>query len=64
MSDKPIEIEILPDGSVKIFTPGISAANHRAADDLIDGLLEALGGDYTKARNDTHTRSHRHGLNA
>ena len=44
MADQ-IEIEILEDGTVKVITPKIGAANHANADKLMSILAEYMGGD-------------------
>jgi len=54
-----IEVEVLPDGSVKVTTPGISTANHRNADDLLRLVDQLMGGQTTKRRNPV-ARTHRH----
>ncbi len=65
MNNDAIEVEILPDGSIKITTDPISNPNHTSA----EGLLRAIGqaGKTTrKARrghhhHDGHAHTHDHG---
>ena len=44
MTDE-IRVEILDDGRIKMTTPGISAANHRAADQFLELVNELMGGE-------------------
>ncbi len=64
MTQDYIDIEFLPDGTVRITTPGISASNHRAADEAIKMIQGLLGGNVVVTRNKTaRTRAHQgHGL--
>ena len=53
-----IEIEILEDGTLKVVTPSIGAANHRNADELMSILAEYMGGDVQEeklAKGHAHT---------
>jgi len=43
--NEPIKVEFLPDGRMKIETPGIAAADHAAADAFIAFLKHAMGGE-------------------
>lgn len=43
MADE-MEIEIMPDGVIKVSTSAISEANHMNADDLLAELEAAMGG--------------------
>ena len=54
-----IDIEVLPDGTLKVTTEGVSTANHRSADDLLKLLDQLMGGETTKSRNPV-ARTHRH----
>ena len=59
-SDK-IEVEILDDGSLKITTDKISAANHGSAEILIRELITNAGGDAQRTRKGhAHDHSHEH----
>lgn len=61
MNDK-IEYQILEDGTVRWKTEKISDANHNSADELLDELAEALGGErVTEKRKHTHGHHH-HGV--
>lgn len=52
-----IEVEILDDGSLKITTGKISAANHGGAEILIRELIKSAGGEATREH---HGHSHQH----
>ena len=43
MSDE-LRVEILPDGRLKITTPGVSAASHRNADQFMALVRQLMGG--------------------
>lgn len=45
-----IIIDVLPDGSVKITTSGISAPNHMSADQLLREIEGVLGGETKKEK--------------
>jgi len=51
-----IEIEILPDGTIKSTTGAISPANHSAADDFM-AYVERLAGGTTEVK---HKKGHQH----
>ena len=66
-----IRIQILKDGTLRVFTDQVSEANHFAADELVTALLTKAGGTPTFAPNpdathretlhthiQTHTQSH------
>ena len=56
-----IEIEVLADGSFKIITDKISAANHVGAEGLIKLLIAQAGGEGTREirkGHQHHTHSH------
>lgn len=57
-----LEIEFLEDGSFKITTDKISAANHVGADNLIKLLIAEAGGEATKEAHKGH-RAHTHSHN-
>jgi hypothetical protein len=57
MNQDEIQIEILPDGSLKIETDEVSAANHMSADDLVK-FIERLAGGETQVK---HKHTHAHG---
>jgi subtilase family serine protease len=45
-----IEIEVLPNGSIKMTTDKISGANHTSADAVIRGVEMMMGGKVTRKR--------------
>ena len=51
-----LEIEILPDGSLKILTEDVSSANHRNAEDLLSFMAKLSGGERKREK-----RKHEHG---
>lgn len=54
-----IEVEVLDDGSLKISTDRISAANHGSAEILIRELISSAGGEASRVRKGHgHTHSH------
>ena len=64
MTDE-IRVEILDDGRIKTTTPGISAANHRAADQFLELVNELMGGEVetekvARGRGVVHDRGVRH----
>ena len=42
-----ITVEILEDGTIKVITEGISAGNHRNADEALKMLADLMGGPVT-----------------
>lgn len=52
MSDD-IKMEILEDGTVSITTTSISQANHISADELMEEITKAIGGEVVKKKNKT-----------
>lgn len=61
VKEDTLEIEILPDGTIKVSTDQISPANHLSADNFLKFLAEMAGGEVTKARNRrAHTHHHEH----
>ncbi len=60
MKEDIIDIEILPDGTIKATTPKISAGNHQSADQFMVNLGRLAGGATTVKRNSKHTHVHAH----
>ena len=60
MSDN-IRIEILPDGTIRIETDGISAANHVSADEFLNFLEELTAGGRKRRKRERTPLVHRHG---
>lgn len=61
MAQDNFTVEILPDGSVKIVTDGISQPNHKAADAFLEFLKSKLGGEVeTIKRPQAHHHHHAH----
>lgn len=57
-----IEVEILDDGTVKLTTGTVGAANHRSADELLSFLARELGGSVQREkRGRGHHHTHAHG---
>lgn len=64
MNTDKIEIEILPDGTLKMTTDKISAPNHGNFEALIRDIITMAGGTSTsKQRHGTvsHTHTNQHG---
>jgi hypothetical protein len=57
--DDVLEIEILDDGTIKITTPNISNANHKAADDFV-ALIATLAGGKVEKQRGKHGHGHVH----
>lgn len=56
-----IDFEIMADGVIKIRTDKVSAANHVSADQLMELIRDAAGGETTtEKRKDAH-HHHHHG---
>ena len=56
-----IQIEILPDGTVKVTTDGVSAPNHLSAEQFLRAMSRMLGGDVNKVkRPQVHQHTHHH----
>lgn len=56
-----IEIELLPDGRVRIETDSFSLAHHLDAEELLESLTKLLGGkSETTSRHEAPTHYHRH----
>lgn len=65
MKEDILEIEILPDGTLRISTDQISPANHINADQFLIFLAELAGGKVTKTKNrreqiNVHHHEHEH----
>lgn len=61
MKNDEIQIEILEDGTVKVSTDEIGAANHLNAEQFLTFLSRQLGGETTTTRKrDAHTHNHGH----
>jgi len=61
MSADTFNLEILADGTVKLTTDKVSAANHKNADELLAFLAKQLGGaQTTQKRGHTHSHAHEH----
>ena len=45
-----MRVEILEDGSVKVTTSEVSAANHTSAERLLDVMQDGLGGETLKRK--------------
>lgn len=48
--DDVIEVEVMPDGSLKIVTDSVSAPNHRTADQMLEFLNHLMGGPVEKEK--------------
>lgn len=59
MSEAPITIEVLPDGSVKITTSKIDPAAHVRAERFLAEVAKLLGGTTTRTKR-THGHHHHH----
>jgi hypothetical protein len=60
MKQDEIDIEILPDGTVKTTTPKISAANHSSAHSFMHSITDLLGGAKTAKKRTGMTHAHEH----
>ncbi len=67
MTEDKIEVEILPDGTIKVTTDPISQPNHVGADRLLALFGELAGGAVTITKRAKHghthaaTKTHTHG---
>lgn len=59
MADE-MKITVLPDGSLKIETGRVSAANHMSAEGFIREASRLLGGKVERKAKHGHTHSHDH----
>jgi len=62
MKEDKIEIEVMPDGLIKVTTEKVSAANHMGAEKMLDFLARLMGGETTITRRtkSVHTHAHSH----
>lgn len=63
MDSDIVNIEILPDGTIKSTTDPISPANHSSADKFFRLMAELAGGEQTRTRRSqrhVHTHEHTH----
>jgi len=59
MSQDTLRLQILDDGTIKSTADGISASNHRAAEEFLALLTQFLGGAVTRERRkDAHQHQH------
>lgn len=56
-----IEVEILPDGSIKITTDPVSPQNHTSAEKLLLAIGEAGETHRKRKTGSSHHHSHSHG---
>jgi hypothetical protein len=58
-----LQVEILPDGTLKTTTDPISPANHQSAEEFLRGVTELAGGEATRTRKQGKTQHvhHHHG---
>lgn len=59
-NDDILDVEILEDGTVKITTSKVSAANHMAADQMLTYLARLTGGETTVTKRTKSVHSHAH----
>lgn len=55
-----IQIEILEDGTIKITTDPVSAANHQTAEQFLKDIATLAGGPSTRARRTDRAHHHHH----
>jgi len=61
-----MQVEILPDGTLKTTTDPISGANHQSAEEFLKGITELAGGQATRTRKQGklqhvhHAQGHKH----
>ncbi len=53
-----IEITVLEDGTIKVITPKISAANHASADGFMKALARMMGGETNITKRTAHAHTH------
>lgn len=58
-----IEIEILPDGTLKMTTDRVSMPNHTNTERLIEEIIKGMGGQVERKRKAGHHHHHNHGDN-
>ena len=58
-----MKITVLPDGSLKVETDKVSAANHMSAEGFLREAGKLMGGKQERKRKigSTHSHSHEHG---
>ena len=61
MNQDTIEVEVLPDGSIKITTDPISAPNHTNAEKLLRAIAQAGPTTRKARRGHHHSHTHTHG---
>ncbi len=60
MANDVLKIEILDDGTIKVTTDEISAANHASADKFVTFLARLAGGATTVTKRTKHAHTHAH----
>jgi len=61
MREDSITVEILEDGTIKVITDPISAANHSNAEQFLQFMARLAGGDTTRSRRkDRAVHTHHH----
>ncbi len=65
MAKDVIQVEVLPDGTIKTTTDPISPANHQSAEAFLAGVTALTGGAVERKRrgahhHHTHTHTHEH----
>jgi hypothetical protein len=64
MAQEPeVMVEILEDGTIKIVTSKVSAANHLKAEKLLKDVTALSGGEVSKAKRKGVGHSHTHNHN-
>ncbi len=58
--DDILEVEILEDGTIKVTSDKVSAANHMAADQMLTFLARLTGGETTITKRTKTVHSHSH----
>lgn len=62
MADNTLNIEVLPDGTLKIESSEFAMAEHKTADEFLREVERLMGGDVLKSRikeTHGHTQTHR-----
>lgn len=52
-----IEVEILPDGGIKVYSGAVSAPSHTSAEELLDDITHDMGGKHTIKKRAAHGRN-------
>jgi hypothetical protein len=61
MKTDSMTVEVLADGSLKVSTDPVSAANHMGAENMLREMFKSLGGDVvTKHRHGKKMHEHTH----